>query len=78
MIPISSRYSLKTISPNIYQQFLTGTTTPILLGNKSLDPLVQGYVYVPYIMVQDRREWEKQKLKETRIEKLQKIKNITI
>ena len=81
---ISSRYAISNIVSNrYYQQISTGTTTPILIGNKGTDPLQQGYVYVPYIMMQnepimcdqDWREWQRQNLRNERKEKLEKIYN---
>lgn len=79
---ISSRYAISNIVSNrYYQQILTGTTTPILIGSKGSDPLQQGYVYAPYIMMQTEptmndqtwREWQRQNLRNERKEKLNKL-----
>lgn len=80
---ISSRYSTVTISASTYQQFTTGTTTPILIGNKGINTLQPGIVFAPYIMadiidIGDWRELQRKYFREKRKEKLEKLgwKNI--
>ena len=74
---MKSRYSTKTISSRYYQTLpLSGNTIGTNGG------LNQGYIFVPYIMVDKTplildREFLRKILREERIEKLEKLKTIS-
>ena len=76
---ISSRYSLSTVPSNLYQSIniLSGNTLQEYNTASST-----GVIFCPYIPItltmdmedKDWREWQKQKLKTERKEKLNKLK----
>lgn len=80
MTSVKSRYSISTISPNNYGTLSVSgnTNNNVILGNKT-GSLEQGYVFVPYIMsttstvIVESREWQIKRLREQRINKLNKL-----
>jgi len=79
---ISSRYSTATISSNLYQTFKLNGNTSVQIDNKNSNDA--GYVYMPYIMIENPatingmniREWQIEQLRKERKEKLEKLKNL--
>ena len=60
--------------------FLTGSTTPVLIGTKGNSVINQGYVWAPYIPINldpindvTWREWQRQNFRKQRKEKLKKL-----
>jgi len=75
---VKSRYSITTISSSYYNTLSSSyNTNDIISGSTGL--LEQGYIFVPYIMstttsiITESREWKIQRLREKRIEKLNKL-----
>lgn len=79
---ISSRYSLSMINSGLYQTIsFSGSSSGninLQIGNKS--SLSQGYIFVPYIMVQSSPEMDRymkiQMLKKERKDKLNKLNKL--
>jgi len=79
---VKSRYSVSKISPNCYSNISVSANTNSVVSG-STGSLEQGYIFVPYIMMSttisdliESRENKIARLKEERIEKLNKLKNI--
>lgn len=81
---IASRYSTKviknryqTISVNNVSGITHGTNYPLVTLTSGGTFLQQGYIYVPYIFVNaDDKEWQLQKLRIERREKLEKLNKL--
>ena len=67
---IASRYATKTISPNFYSTINVSGST--LIGTKG-SGTTSGYIYVPYVIVNNIEEYKREKLRAERKEKLKKI-----
>ena len=75
---IASRYANKIVSNKYYGTLsFSGSTLPIpsgstLIGHKGTGT-TPGYIYLPYIMVDNLEEYKKERLRAERKEKLKKL-----
>ena len=67
---IASRYATKTISPNFYSTINVSGST--LIGTKG-SGTTSGYIYLPYVMVDNIEEYKRERLRAERKEKLKKL-----
>ena len=81
MNSLSSRYSLKNINNNYYNTVnISGNTYPLATVNNNGE-YSQGYIFAPYIMAQSIEiisefEFKRKILREKRIKKLNKLKEL--
>lgn len=75
-ISLKSRYSSTNVNNNYFAALNISGNTNVIIGNKSSGN--PGYIYAPYIMMEsnDIIKMQREKLKEERIKKLNKLKNI--